>query len=456
MSNDFIVKGSKELLLVAERMAFEKNISVESVIVALEDGIKMAAKKKYGSDLDIDCNIDRKTGEIFLYNKLEIVDLSDSEVEFNYKKHISLKDAKEKIKLGKAFIDEETTVEVGGFIKTELPPMDLSRIMVQIARNEIMRKVKDAESDREYEVFKDRIGTIISGVVKKLGIKNIVVEVDGYETLLHSDNLIPGEHFRTGDKVKAYISDVIRKDNDCQVVLSRIDPNFLVELLKQEVPEMNDGLIEVRGVVREAGSKAKVLVYSRDNLSDIIGVCVGPRGSRIQAVTNELRGEKIDVIKWSANLSELVANILTPANISKVIVNEIEDTIDVVVPQNQLSLAIGRNGQNIRLAVKLIKHKLNIMTDEEEKEQRIVKFNNATKLFVEELDVEEVIGQLLASDGYLSIESLANADIEDIAKIEGFDEEVAKEIQIRAREWVEENSSETKVEEVEEGKINEE
>ena len=441
MVNDFVIKGSKELLLVAERMAFEKNIPTESVVIALEDGIKMAARKKYGYDLNIECKIDRKTGEIFLYNKLEIIDLDTEGLDFDYKKHITLQDAIEKVKSGQASTDKDN-LEIGDFVKVELPPMDLSRIMVQIARNEIIRKVRDAESEREYEVFKDRVGTIVNGVVKKKGIKNLVVEVDGYETLLHSDNLIPGEQFRTGDKVKAYIGDVIRKESDCQVLLSRTSPEFLAELLKQEVPEIYDGLIEVRGVVREPGSKAKVLVYSRDNLSDIIGVCVGPRGSRIQVITNELKGEKIDIIKWSSNMSELVANVLTPANVTKVIINENEDLIDVVVPQNQLSLAIGRNGQNIRLAVKLINHKLNIMTDDEEKEKRIKNFNMATKLFINELDVEEVIGQLLASDGYLTIESLANAEINDIAKIEGFDEDIASEIKNRAVEWIEEHASE--------------
>lgn len=443
MSNNFIVRGSKELLLVAERMAFEKNIPTESVLVALEEGVRIAARKKYGYDLSIECNINRKTGEILLFNKLEVVDKDFNNSEFDYRKHIYLQDAKDGIKSGKiVFDDEEKEIGVGDLVKSELPPIDLSRIMVQIARNEIVRKVRDAESDREYNVFKDRIGTLINGVVKKKGIKNIVVEVDGYEALLHHDNLIPGEQFRAGDKIRAYISDVIRKDSDCQIILSRTDPGFLVELLRREVPEIYDGLIEIRGVVREPGSKAKVLVYSRDNLSDIIGICVGPRGSRVQVVTNELKGEKIDIIKWSSNMSELVSNVLTPAIVTKVVINETEDIIDVVVPQNQLSLAIGRHGQNIRLAVRLIKHKLNIMTDEEEKEKRLTNFNNATKLFVEELDVEEVIGQLLASDGYLSIESIADADIDDIATIEGFDEEIAKEIQSRAQEWVEENSSE--------------
>lgn len=443
MSNNFIVRGSKELLLVAERMAFEKNIPTESVLVALEEGVRIAARKKYGYDLSIECNINRKTGEILLFNKLEVVDKDFSNSEFDYRKHIYLQDAKDGIKSGKiVFDDEEKEIGVGDLVKSELPPIDLSRIMVQIARNEIVRKVRDAESDREYNVFKDRIGTLINGVIKKKGIKNIVVEVDGYEALLHHDNLIPGEQFRAGDKIRAYISDVIRKDSDCQIILSRTDPGFLVELLRREVPEIYDGLIEIRGVVREPGSKAKVLVYSRDNLSDIIGICVGPRGSRVQVVTNELKGEKIDIIKWSSNMSELVSNVLTPAIVTKVVINETEDIIDVVVPQNQLSLAIGRHGQNIRLAVRLIKHKLNIMTDEEEKEKRLTNFNNATKLFVEELDVEEVIGQLLASDGYLSIESIADADIDDIATIEGFDEEIAKEIQSRAQEWVEENSSE--------------
>ncbi len=442
MGTDFIVKGSKELLLVAERMALDKGIPVSSVIGALEEGIRLAARKKYGYDLNIECNIDKKTGAINLFNKLEVIaDADEKKEEFNYKTQIGLANAVKYVTSGKAVLQDE--VEIGGFIRVNLPPIDLSRVMVQIAKTEIIKKVKEAEKEREYNEFKNRVGTIVNGVIKKKGLKNIVVDVDGYETLLHNENLIPGEQFKTGDRIRAYIVEVSNERNDCQVLLSRVHVNFLAELLKQEVAEIYDGLIEIKGIARDPGSKAKVLVYSRDNISDIIGVCVGPRGSRIQLITNELRGEKIDIIKWSENLPELVANVLTPAKVSKVVIDEITNSIDAVVPQNQLSLAIGRNGQNIRLAVKLIKHRLNILTEEEEQEKRSIEFNTATKLFVEELDVEEVIGQLLASDGYLTIESLADSNIEDLIKIEGFDEDIATEIQLRAREWVEENSPKT-------------
>lgn len=449
MSRDFLVKGSRELILVAEKMALDKGIAIEKILEALEEGIRLAARKKFGYDLNIECKIDRKSGNIELYNKVEVVDdeIEKSE-EFDYKTQIGLSNAVEKITNGKALFQEE--VEIGGFIRTQLPPIDLSRVMVQIAKNEIIKKVKEAEKEKEYLEFKNKIGTIVHGVVKKKGVKNIVVEVDGYETLLHNENLIPGEQFRPGDRIKAYVAEVSKERKDCQILLSRVDSGFLGELLKQEVPEIYDGLIEIRGIARDPGSKAKVLVYSKDNISDLIGVCVGPRGSRIQLITNELKGEKIDVIKWSENMAELVANVLTPAKVSKVIINEDEDTINVVVAESQLSLAIGRNGQNIRLAVKLLRHKINIMTDEEEKERRANEFNEATNLFVQELDVEEVIGQLLASDGYLTIESLAEADVEDLMKIDGFDEDISKEIKDRATEWIEENytdeeESETKI-----------
>lgn len=427
-----IIKGSRELLLVAESLAHDRGIAVDSVLGAMEDGIRLAAKKKYGHDLAIDCTIDRKTGAISIYSTLDIV--ADNDKNINMKTQINLSDAVDRIKNNRAIFQEN--VEVGGSIRVELPPIDLSRVIVQIAKGEMMKKVKEAEKEKEYAEFINRVGTIVNGVIKRTGQRNAVVEVDGYETLLSKDNMIPGEYYRVNDRVRAYVTDVIRS-NDNQIFLSRTDNNFLVELMKQEIVEVYDGLVEIKGVARDPGSKAKVVVYARDNVGDVVGICVGPRGSKIQAVSNELRGEKIDVIKWSEDRAELVANLLSPAKVSKVLVNDNIGLIDVVLPQDQLNLAIGRGGQNIRLASRIAGGKINLMTDEEEKEKRTAEFNNITNMFMTALDVEEVIAQLLIADGYSSIEELAGASVENLQKIEGFDEDIAIEIKNRAVEYLE-------------------
>lgn len=439
------IKGSKELILIAEKLASDKGIETESIIRAMEDGIKLAARRKYGHDLIIECEIDRKSGDIYLYNILDIIDDKDLE-NINYKTQVTLSDAVGMIKNNKAVFQEN--VEVGGNIKCELPPVDMSRVIVQIAKNEIIKKVKEAEKEKEYNEFINKVGSIVSGVVKKTGQRNIVVEVDGYETLLNKDNLIPGEYYRVGDRLKAYVVDVVR-GNDNQIFLSRVDNEFLIELMKHEIAEMYDGMIEAKGVSRDPGSKAKVVVYSKDNISDVVGTCVGPRGAKIQAVSNELRGEKIDVIKWSEDRAELVANLLSPAKVSKVVVNDNIGQIDVVVPKDQLNLAIGRSGQNIRLASRIAGGRINILTDEEEKQKRAAEFNNLTLLFENALDVEEVIAQLLVADGYSSVEEIAGASVESLQKIEGFDEDIATEIKSRAEEYIEDIESDTEEDEKE-------
>lgn len=442
------IKGSRELLLITEKLASDKGIESESILKAMEDGIKLAARKKYGHDLTIECEIDRKNGNISLYNILDIIDDKDVK-DIDYKRQVTLSDAVNRIKSDKAVFQE--SVEIGGTIRCELPPVDMSRVIVQIAKNEIIKKVKEAEKEKEYNEFINKVGTIVNGVVKKTGQRNIVVEVDGCETLLNKDNLIPGEYYRVGDRLKAYVVDVIR-GNDNQVFLSRVDNEFLVELMKREVSEMYEGMIETKGVARDPGSKAKIVVYSKDNVSDVVGTCVGPRGSKIQAVSTELRGEKIDIIKWSEDRAELVANLLSPAKVSKVVVNDNIGQIDVVVPKNQLNLAIGRGGQNIRLASRIAGGRINILTDEEEKQKRAAEFNNLTSLFVNTLDVEEVIAQLLVADGYSSVEEIAGASIESLQKIEGFDEDIATEIKNRAEEYVEDlegnNSSNSDITEI--------
>jgi N utilization substance protein A len=428
MASNLTIMGNKEILLVAENIAHEKGITLQEVVEAMEEGIKLAAKKKYGNHLDIDCKIDKKSGLIKLFNKLKIVD--DSTEEFDVRTQITLSHAK----------NENNDAEIGNILIQELPPIDLNRVVAQVARNEIIRKVKEAEKNKEYNEFKNRIGDIASATVKKVGLKNIVMDIDGFEAVIHESGLIAKENFRVGDRVRCYIEDVRKEAFGSQIFLSRTHPQFLVKLFEQEVPELNDGNIEVKSVARDAGSRSKIAIYSRRDDIDIIGSFIGIRGNRVQSVSSELRGEKIDIIKWSNNIAELVISGLTPAKVSKVVVDEENNLIEVVVAEDQLSLAIGRGGQNVKLASKLVGYKIDVMTDEEESARRSAEFNQASKLFMEALDVEDMIASLLASEGFLNIESIANSEINEIASIEGFDEEIAKEIKNRAEEYLQKNS----------------
>lgn len=438
MSKSQDSNSNKEILYVIETIAQEKDIPIDSVVEAMQEGLKLAARRKYGHDLLVECKLDKKTGKLGLYNKLEIVsDSSENETEFDPKRQISLSKAKNDVKKGK--VEIEGDVKIGNFVRLELPNIDLNRVAVQIARNEIIKKIKEAERDKEYNEFIDRVGTIINGSIKKIGVKNIVVEVDGYEALLTNDGMIPGERFRVGDRVRAYIKEVVKEQKGAQIFLSRTDNMFLAELFRQEVPEIYDGIIEIRGIARDPGSKAKVAVYSRNETSDIIGATVGIRGVRVQAVTNELRGEKIDVIRWAENPVEYIVNAIAPAKPIKVIYNEEKNTADVVLAQDQLSLAIGRGGQNVKLASKITGIKIDVMTEEEEKERRLTEFQESTKELMDILNVEEVIAQLLVVEGFDNIKTIAESPIESLKNIEGFDEEIAKEIQDRAIEYVNEN-----------------
>lgn len=428
MASNLTIMGNKEILLVAENIAHEKGISLAEVIEAMEEGIKVAAKKKYGHNLDIECRIDKKTGQISFYNKLEVV--ADDIEDFDSRTQITLEHAKE----------ESDDAEIGDVVIQELPPIDLNRVVAQVARNEIIRKVKEAEKNKEYNEFKDRIGDIVSASVKKVGLKNIVMEVDGYEAVIHESSLISRENFRVGDRMRCYIEDVRKEPNGAQIFLSRTHPQFLVKLFEQEVPELYEGNIEVKAVARDAGSRAKIAIYSRRDDIDIIGSFIGIRGSRVQAVSSELRGEKIDIMKWSPNIAEFVISALTPAKISKVVVDEENGLIEVVVAEDQLSLAIGRGGQNVKLASKLVDYKIDIMTDEQESIRRKTEFNQASELFIKALDVEDMIANLLASEGFLDVESLAQAEVNEIASIEGFDEDIATEIKNRAQEYLQKSS----------------
>ncbi|HLD76714.1 MAG TPA: transcription termination factor NusA [Rickettsiales bacterium] len=424
MASNLTVSGNKEIVLVAENIAHEKGISPQEVIDAMAEGIKAAARKKYGQNLAIDCQIDRKSGQIKLFNSLKVVE--NNIEDFDPKLHITLSEAKKKNK--DANVDDE--------VAQELPPIDLNRVVAQVARNEIFKKVKEAEKNKEYNEFKDRIGDIVSAAVRKIGVKNIVMEVDGYEAVIHESGLILKEKLKVGDRVRVYIEDVKKEPFGAQIFLSRTHPQFLVKLFEQEVPELYEGNIEVKAVVRDAGSRAKIAIYSRRDDIDIIGSFIGIRGSRVQAVSSELKGEKIDIIKWSPNIAEFVINALTPAKINKVIVDEENNLIEVVVVENQLSLAIGRGGQNVKLASKLVGFKIDVITDEEESSRRTAEFNQASKLFMEALDVEDMIANLLASEGFLTIEDIINSETSEIASIEGFDEDVATEIKKRAEEYL--------------------
>ena len=428
MASNLTIMGNKEILLVAENIAHEKGITLQEVVEAMEEGIKLAAKKKYGSHLDIECRIDKKSGQIKLYNKLQIVD-NDVE-DFDVRSKITITIAKK----------DNADAQIGDFIAQELPPIDLNRVVAQVASNEIIRKVKEAEKNKEYNEFKDRIGDVVSATVKKVGLKNIVMDVDGFEAVIHESGLIARENFRVGDRIRCYIEDVRKESFGAQIFLSRTHPQFLVKLFEQEVPELNDGNIEVKAVARDAGSRAKIAIYSRRDDIDIIGSFIGIRGSRVQSVSSELRGEKIDILKWSPNIAELVISSLTPAKVSKVVVDEENNLIEVVVAEDQLSLAIGRGGQNVKLASKLVGYKIDVMTDDQESARRTAEFNQASKLFIEALDVEDMIASLLASEGYLNVESIVDADISDISSIQGFDEDIAKEIKRRAEEYLQRNS----------------
>ena len=437
MSSNLTVMGNKEILLVAETIAHEKGINPQDVINAMQDGIELAAKKKYGIDLLIDCVIDKKTGQIQLFNKLEVVSNKIDE-EFNSKTQITLDDAKLKDKLSK----------IGDIIAEELPPIDLNRVVAQVAKNEIIKKVKEAEKNKEYEEYKDRVGDIVNASVKKVGLKNIVMEVDGFEAVIHQTGLISKETFKVGDRMRVYVEDVRKEPHGAQIFLSRTHTEFLVKLFAQEVPELYDGNIEVKAVARDPGSRAKIAVYSKREDIDMVGSLIGIRGSRVQSVSSELKGEKIDIIKWSSNIAELVINSLTPAKISKVVVDEENEIIEVVVAEDQLSLAIGRGGQNVRLASKICGYKIDIMTDEEESSKRTAEFNESSKLFIEALDVEDIIANLLAAEGFSTLEEIANAQISEIQSIEGFDEDIAAEIKSRAADYL--SSANNQEEETEE------
>jgi N utilization substance protein A len=410
-----------ELLQIADAVAREKAIDRMIVVAAMEDAIQKAARSRYGSETDIRAEINPKTGEIKLQRLLKVVETFE-----NPANEISLSDARER----------NPAAQAGDFIAEPLPPMDFGRIAAQSAKQVIVQKVRDAERERQYDEFKDRIGEIVSGQVKRVEYGNVVVDLGRGEGIVRRDELIPRETFRYGDRVRAYIYDVRREQRGPQIFLSRTHPQFMAKLFAQEVPEIYDGIIEVKSVARDPGSRAKIAVISRDSSIDPVGACVGMRGSRVQAVVNELQGEKIDIIPWSQDPATFIVNALQPAEVAKVVLDEEAERIEVVVPDEQLSLAIGRRGQNVRLASQLTGWDIDILTEQEESERRQKEFQDRSQLFITALDVDEVVGQLLASEGFTSVDEIAFVNLDDLATIEGFDEGTAGELQERAREYL--------------------
>jgi transcription termination/antitermination protein NusA len=411
-----------ELLQIADAVAREKVIDRQIVIEAMEDAIQKAARSRYGSETNVKAEINPKTGEIKLARLRQVVE----EIE-NPATEITLAEAH----------GRNPAAQVGDFISEPLPPLDFGRIAAQSAKQVIVQKVREAERLRQYEEFKDRIGEIVNGVVKRVEYGNVIVDLGSAEAIIRRDELIPREVYRPGDRVRGYIYDVRSEQRGPQIFLSRTHPQFMAKLFGQEVPEIYDGIIEIKSVARDPGSRAKIAVISRDSSIDPVGACVGMRGSRVQAVVNELQGEKIDIIPWSPDAASFIVNALQPAEVVKVVLDEDAERIEVVVPDEQLSLAIGRRGQNVRLASQLTGWDIDILTEQEESERRQKEFTERSEMFMEALDVDEMVGQLLASEGFSAIEEVAYVPLDEVASIEGFDEETAEEIQTRAREYLE-------------------
>jgi N utilization substance protein A len=416
-----------ELLQIADAVAREKSIEREVVIEAMAEAIQKAARSRYGAENEIRARINPTTGEIRLVRLLEVVE----EIE-NDAVQVELKEAQRR----------NPAAQLGDMIEDELPPVDFGRIAAQTAKQVIVQKVRDAERERQYDEYKDRIGEIVHGIVKRVEYGNVVTDLGRGEAIVRRDELLPRETFRNGDRVRAYIYDVRREQRGPQIFLSRTHPQFMAKLFAQEVPEIYDGIIEIKAVARDPGSRAKIAVLSNDSSIDPVGACVGMRGSRVQAVVNELQGEKIDIIQWSPDAATFIVNGLAPAEVVKVVLDEDTQRIEVVVPDDQLSLAIGRRGQNVRLASQLTGWDIDILTEAEESERRQAEFASRSATFAEALDVDEVIAQLLASEGFASIEEVAYVQLDEIAEIEGFDEDTAQEIQNRALDFIDRQNAE--------------
>jgi len=416
-----------ELLQIAEAVAREKSIDKSIVLYAMADAIQKAARSRYGQETNIRADINPQSGEMKLQRLMEVVE----EVE-EPARQISLEFAR----------GRNPDAQIGDFIAEQLPPMDFGRIAAQSAKQVIVQKVREAERDRQYDEFKDRIGEIVNGTVKRVEYGNVIVDLGRGEGIIRRDELIPREIFKYGDRVRAYVYDVRREQRGPQIFLSRTHPQFMAKLFTMEVPEIYDGIIEIKSVARDPGSRAKIAVISHDSSIDPVGACVGMRGSRVQAVVGELQGEKIDIIPWNESPANFIVNALQPAEVAKVVLDEDAERIEVVVPDDQLSLAIGRRGQNVRLASQITGWDIDILTEEEESQRRQKEFVERSALFMESLDVDEMVGQVLASEGFSSIEEVAYVEPGEIASIDGFDDDTAAEIQARAREFLDRQEAE--------------
>ena len=418
-----------ELLQTAEAVAREKMIDPGLVVEAMEESLARAAKSRYGAEMDIRVSIDRKTGKATFTRVRTVIDPEEEELE-NYQAQLTPEQAKQ-------YLDDP---KPGDTIVDEVPPVEMGRIAAQSAKQVILQKVREAERDRQFEEFKDRAGTIINGQVKREEYGNVIVDVGRGEAVLRRNEKIGRESYRPNDRIRCYIKDVRREARGPQIFLSRTAPEFMAELFKMEVPEIYDGIIEIKAVARDPGSRAKIAVISYDNSIDPVGACVGMRGSRVQAVVNELQGEKIDIIPWNEDAPTFLVNALQPAEVSKVVLDEDAGKIEVVVPEEQLSLAIGRRGQNVRLASQLTHLDIDIMTEEEESARRQAEFEQRTKLFMDTLDLDEFFAQLLVSEGFTNLEEVAYVEVDELLVIDGVDEETAGELQARARDYLDEQN----------------
>jgi len=416
-----------ELLQIARAVATEKTIDESIVIEAIEEALQKAARTRYGVENDIRATIDRKTGELTLTRCMTVVE----EVE-NDNQELSLAEGKK--------IDK--TAEIGTVFSDELPPIEFGRVASQTAKQVITQKVREAERARQFAEYKDRIGEVINGIVKRVEYGNVIIDLGRAEAIIRRADGIPRENLQNNERVRAYIYDVREEVRGPQIFLSRAHPDFMSALFSQEVPEVYEGLIEIPTVARDPGSRAKIAVISNDSSIDPVGACVGMRGSRVQAVVSELAGEKIDIIPWSEDPATFIVNALQPAEVAKVVLDEEDQRIEVVVPDEQLSLAIGRRGQNVRLASQLTGWSIDILTEEEESERRQKEFAERTKVFTQALDVDEVIAQLLATEGFTDVEDIAYVELGEIASIEGFDDDTAEEIRARARDFIERQAAE--------------
>ncbi|QUD86422.1 transcription termination factor NusA [Phenylobacterium montanum] len=420
----------QELLQIAEAVAREKSIEREVVIEAIEEAIQKAARARYGAEHDIRVHMDPKSGETVIKRFVTVVD-DEEPIENDYA-FKSLSDAKR----------DDKDAFVGKVYEEILPPFEIGRVQTQMARQVVTGKVREAERERQHEEFKDRVGEIVNGVVKRVEYGNIIVDLGRGEGIVRRDQAIPRENFQVGDRIRSYIYDVRREAKGPQIMLSRAHGGFMAKLFAQEVPEVYDGVIEIRAIARDPGSRAKMAVVSNDSSIDPVGACVGMRGSRVQAVVAELQGEKIDIISWSPDEATFLVNALAPAEVTKVVMDEEDERVEVVVPDEQLSLAIGRRGQNVRLASQLTGWQIDIMTESQESERRQREFAERTALFQEALDVDEVIAQLLVTEGFATVEDVAYVEADEIASIEGFGEDTAEELQARARDFLEKEAAE--------------